>query len=134
MGIIDKATALRPVGRRTYQPDLKDEQTTRRLVRHEERAPMSTDAEQLADQLIQVLNDADVRAQLANSGPSAAGVYVFGDDPKRPATMLAVLTSTERPKYTWGEFYDHELPIETPVPQVAAAIVNTLESTPEGSS
>jgi hypothetical protein len=92
---------------------------------------VSTDAEQFAEQLIQVLNDRDVRAQLANSGAGAAGVYVFGDDPERPVTMVAVLTSVERPKYAWGEFYDHELPIDTPVPQVAAAIADTLESMSE---
>jgi hypothetical protein len=51
--------------------------------------------------------------------------------------MVAILASPKRHEYAWGESYEHALPIDTPVDQVAASIVDTLAPhppTPEDAS
>ena len=91
---------------------------------------MNADAEGLADQLIRALGERGVSAELSNSGLTAAGVYVFGEGTERPLTMVAILMSPQHNKYAWGDCYEDELPIDTPVDQVAASIAETLEPHP----
>lgn len=92
---------------------------------------MNADAEEVAEQLIRALGERGVSAKLGNSGRTAAGLYIFGESTDRPLTMVAILLSPKHREYTWGEGYEHALPIDTPVDQVAASITESLDSLPK---
>lgn len=88
---------------------------------------MELHAEELAEQLIGALGALGVQADLGNSGLTAAGIYVWGAERgDRPVTMVAILG--KRGEYSWGEYYDHSCPLNTPVETVAQDIVDTLDA------
>lgn len=87
---------------------------------------MSTDVDRLADQLIQALGEAVVRADRFSTGPGTAGINIWGETGRHPLTSVTVSDTGRFHDYAWGPNYEHTLPIDTPVAEVATAIAATL--------
>lgn len=80
---------------------------------------MTRDVEQLANELVRLLEASGQRADRFTTGPGTAGINVWGEEGRYPLTSVTISDS--------GKFhYEHTLPIDTPPSEVAAAVSQSI--------
>lgn len=89
---------------------------------------MSTDVEQLADELVQLLTDRGWPADRFQTGPltGTAGVNVWGHEGRYPMASITISDSGNFHDYAWGRNYEHKLPIDTAPTTVVDEVLKTL--------
>lgn len=85
------------------------------------------DAGHLASQLVRALSSAGVGASRLTTSADLAGLAVgMINGSHLGHTVLITTGGVGIRDFAWGSSYQHTLPITTPVPEVAQAIVGTL--------
>lgn len=87
---------------------------------------MIIDIEKAAAELIARLGDHGVRADRFTTGPETAGINIWGEEGRYPLVSVTISDSGKFHDYAWGPRYEHTLPLETELSDVAAAIIATL--------
>ncbi|MDN5797466.1 MAG: hypothetical protein L0H79_17185 [Intrasporangium sp.] len=92
---------------------------------------MSLDLGKVAAELIAQLGAQGVRADRFTTGPETAGINVWGEEGRYPLTSVTISDSGKFHDYAWGPRYEHTLPLETTISEVAAAVIATLPGAPD---
>lgn len=87
---------------------------------------MSVNVDQLADELVRLLNAGGQPADRFTTGPGTAGINVWGEEGRYPLTSVTISDSGTFHDYAWGPNYENTLPIDAPPATVAEAVLKTL--------